>query len=341
MNQGIYGFPSTLSTSSIISITEFDASGTYSIPTEATELEILLVGGGGGGGGGARAAGAPGTFNRGGGAGGAGGGFVHTVIQTKDLQGRNTLIITIGQGGAGGAGRAAALGLNASEVGTVATAGGSSTITMQNFSGFVIYAVGGGGGGAGTVPSNPGAAAAGANRNSLATGSVFAMDVAAVGSSSTEPPSLTYTSFRSNGGAGGGSATSTTTGFPGGSIRIDRNGVLNPLVLNLQFGGPTFDGLTAAYGGIVSGGTLGAGKGTDGIQLYKTSAGTYLFGGVGGAGGGAANTDGAGNGGNGYRGGGGGGGGGVHAATALSANQVPSGSGGNGGNGYCRIIARR
>ena len=324
MNQGIYGFPSTLATSSIISITEFDASGTYTIPSDAAEIEILLVGGGGGGG---------------------GGGIVYQRVQVKDLFGRNNLNITIGAGGAGGVGRSDAIATaNSGSAGTVAQAGFPSFITIPNYNGFVIQTMAGNGGGAGTTPNQAGAAVGGAGRSSLIA-SLVAMESGAPGSStSVTAPGITYSTFRSNGGAGGGSATSTTASLPGGSIKIESilTNTTNPIALNLNFAGITLDGITASWGGAPNGASLGDGKGQDGIFLYKNSAGFLLFGGFGGAGGGGANTVGAGNGGDGYRGGGGGGGGGVRTvATTLSTGQVPSGSGGKGGNGYCRIIARR
>ena len=82
MNQGIFGFPTTLS-GSVISVSEFDASGTYTIPEEITSLEILLVGGGGGGGGGARSTGT--NTISGGGGGGSGGGIVHQIFYKSEF----------------------------------------------------------------------------------------------------------------------------------------------------------------------------------------------------------------------------------------------------------------
>lgn len=344
MNQGIFGFPSPTPSSSIISIAEFDSSGTYTIPSDASEIEILLVGGGGGGGGGGRVAGTPATLSSGGGAGGGGGGIVYQKIQTKDLVGRYNLNISIGSGGAGGLGRAQAITLNTNQTGQVGSPGSNSTITITNYSGFLIHAIGGAGGAAGTVPIATGAVLGGVARSSL-IGAIVANESGGAGSFSVEVTPVIYSSFRSNGGAGGGSANSTTTCFPGGSIILQSLTTANPIGLNLLYAGgvagTTLDGITASFGGVINGGTLGTGKGQDGSLMYKTSAGHYLFGGFGGAGGGGANSVGAGNGGDGYRGGGGGGGGGVRTATALNANEVPSGAGGRGGNGYCRIIARR
>lgn len=346
MNQGIYGFPSTLATSSIISITDFDASGTYTIPTDASEIEILLVGGGGGGGSGARSCGTS-NVNRGGGGGGSGGGLVYQKIQTKDLIGRNNLIITIGAGGGGGARRDSTLAANGSESGVGGFPGANSTVTISNYPGFVLQAGAGGGGGAGTTPLAAGSGAA-PGRSFLIASAPSAMEGGGLGNSTADNVNgLTYSSFRSTGGAGGGSVTlnasiPATTPLPGGSIKISRiNTNTDPLFLNLLFSGITLSGFTALYGGQINGGSFG-GKGDDGFSMHKESAGSYLFGGFGGAGGGGATANGGGNGGDGYRGGGGGGGGGVYSSAAtLSVGQLPSGAGGNGGNGFCRIIARR
>lgn len=342
MNQGIYGFPNTLATSGIISITDFDASGTYTIPSDAVEIEILLVGGGGGGGSGGRSSGTS-TANRGGGGGGSGGGLVYQKIQVKDLAGRNNLIITIGAGGFGGLSRSTSLTINTSEPGAGGFAGANSIVTISNYPGFLLQAGAGGGGGAGLTAAAAGSGSAPA-RNFLIAAAPSAMEPGGFGSSTVEVQTgLTYSSFRSSGGAGGGSVTGTpgNTPLPGGSIKISRiNTSTDPLSFNLLFSGITLSGFTALYGGQINGGSFG-GKGDDGFSMHRSSAGSYLFGGFGGAGGGGATATGGGNGGDGYRGGGGGGGGGVYSSTVLGAGQLPSGAGGNGGNGFCRIIARR
>jgi len=347
MNQGIFGFPTSV-VGSIISITEFDASGTYTIPDEATSLEILLVGGGGGGGGGARSATTDTTS--GGGGGGSGGGVVHHVFFKNDYRYIKNLIITIGAGGAGGPSRTQVQNAATGQGGGVGQPGGFSRLnnaisSTEPINDFVMTASGGGGGGAGAAPIAGGAAAGGGVRNFLIASQPSALQPGAVGSYSTEVgangngPSINYLNFRYNQGAGGGSATATTTAFRGGSINI--NPVTTEVsVININYDGLTFGGITAGYGGEINLGNIN-GKGSDGESLYKLGAGFQYFSGFGGAGGGAANTVGGGNGGDGYRGGGGGGGGGVRSATALALNQVPSGAGGRGGNGYCRIIARK
>jgi hypothetical protein len=352
MNQGIFGFPTSVA-GSIISITEFDASGTYTIPDEATSLEILLVGAGGGGGAGGRSVGT--STISGGGGGGGGGGFVHQLFYKNYYKGIKNLNVTIGSGGGGGSSNFAAVNLNVGNQGNAGQAGGFSRVqnansnTTTTINDFVLTAPGGNAGNGGTTPvangPTTGAGSGGSGRNFFIAALPTAMQSGAAGSVSTETgtngPHVNYVNFRSNQGAGGGSATTTTTSFPGGSIEI-----LAPLaevsVISINYAGLTYGGLTAGYGGPINSGNVN-GKGTDGVELFKLGigAGSQYFSGFGGAGGGAANTVGAGNGGNGYRGGGGGGGGGVRSATALALTQVPSGAGGRGGNGYCRIIARK
>ena len=341
MNQGIFGFPTTLS-GSVISVSEFDASGTYTIPEEITSLEILLVGGGGGGGGGARSTGT--NTISGGGGGGSGGGIVHQIFYKSELQNIRNLIITIGLGGVGGPSRTQAQTLNTGQAGGVGQPGGNSYVTTSENPLFVMGVQGGGGGGAGTTPTAAGAAAGGSARNFYIASTPTAMAPGALGSATVDTnasgPDVQYVNFRFNIGAGGGSATTTTNAFRGGAVRIAPSTYNDPQVVNMKYAGITLEGITAAYGGSINSGNT-AGKGEDGQSLYRLSSGSQYFSGFGGAGGGAANTVGGGNGGRGYRGGGGGGGGGVRSSVALSANQVPSGAGGDGGNGYCRIIARK
>lgn len=336
MNQGLYGFPSTIgiAASNIVSITEFDASGTYSIPSNAETLEILLIGGGGGGAGGAGANAAAAS----GGAAGSGGSVVYiNSLVVQDLP-TMTLNISIGTGGLGGGS-----GLNSvARQPTAGGAGGTSTITMRSIPGFLIRALGGAGGSVitnGTAPTALGSAG-GAGRSSsigfLQTTNTSGQN----GGISTVPmPSHVVFDARNNNGAAGGSTTTATSAATGGSIEIatTNNNTNSPIAyhINLPLVGSAI-GITAVYGGAINAGpTLGAGQNAQ----YMIGTSLKVFGGgLGGAGGGASNsatvTLGGGNGGNGWRGGGGGGGG------ASRNNAVPGGSGGNGGNGYCCIIAR-
>lgn len=344
MNQGLYGFPSTTAVAvpNIISITEFDATGTYTIPRNAASLQILLVGAGGGGGGGGAGNNSPNSS--GGGAGGGGGSIVYQeCLVVDELAGSTTLRIQIGQGGAGGPGRSTNI------PGGVGQPGGNSIITIPGRPGFYMRAQGGAGGGGGTTPSPTGGATAAVGRQSSFNGAWILNPSSPNGSwtSGTNDTGWTGTyvytyDTRSNSGAAGGSPLSNTTATRGGSIEIpDPNSNQTPIVYDIAFNYVTgsTSGITLAYGGITSSGfTLSAGQ--DGSYMIATSL-KIFGGGIGGAGGGASTstTVGAGFGGNGFRGGGGGGGGGYRSASAPNGT-LAGGTGGNGGNGYCCIIAR-
>lgn len=337
MNRGIYGFPSTqgIAASNIISITEFDVTGTYSIPPNAATLEILLVGAGGGGGGGAGANGA----NSSGGGGGGGGSIVYiNCLVVEDLPSM-TLNVTVGTGGLGGGS-----GLNsAARAATNGGPGGNTLISMTGFPGLFLRAQGGVGGAAvanGTVPSAAGSAAGGAGKISSLQYVQVTNSSGQNGGISTVPmPSIVIFDSRNNGGGGGGSSPAAGVATTGGSIEISTNLTATnaPILyhINLPLVGITL-GITAAYGGAINSGPV-AGAGQNGKYMIGNTLKSY-GGGIGGAGGGASVsttvTLGGGNGGNGYRGGGGGGGGSSRVST------VPGGTGGYGGNGYCCIIAR-
>jgi hypothetical protein len=113
---------------------------TWSVPSGAKFIEVLMVGGGGGGGSGRRG---PGGTTRAGGAGGASGGVVQTTVSASLIT--TALTITIGTGGAGGA-AATADGTNGNAGGN----GGSTTITFNSQSGAVFTALFGIGGAGGT-----------------------------------------------------------------------------------------------------------------------------------------------------------------------------------------------
>jgi len=336
MNQGLYGFPSTIGvvTPNIISITEFDVSSTYSIPYNCESLQILLIGGGGGGGGGG--SGNNVATNSGGGGGGGGGSVVYQECLITDNLGGTTLVITIGAGGFGGT-RGTAGG-----AGSAGAPGSQSTITVRGRPGFFMRAIGGPAGLGGTTPTVNGAALGGAGRISSINGAQVTNTSGSNGSWTlgTNDSGWTGTNYyivdmRSNGGAGGGSPLSNTTATKGGSIeRVDAATVNTPIVYDMNTTiliGSTA-GVTAAFGGNTGGGLTGIGQ--NGQYMIANSLRVFA-GGIGGAGGGGSNRVSGSPGGNGYRGGGGGGGGGGRAATAI-----PGGTGGNGGNGYCVIIAR-
>jgi hypothetical protein len=339
MNQGLYGFPSTfgLAVSNVISITEFDATGTYSIPSNAATLQILLIGAGGGGGGGGSST----TGNFGGGAGGGGGSIIYQeCLVVDELGGATTLRVQIGIGGAGGTG-----GTVSSRQGTTGQPGSSSAITIPGRIGFYMRALGGAAGGGGFTQAANGAALGGAARQS-SLGGALVSNVSGANGSWVYPTTVNNDGYtgtfvylydqRSNGGAAGGGVIGSTSATLGGSIVLpDPNSTVNlPVMYDIALNiiGLTV-GNTAIYGGLTGlGGTRGSGQ--DGTFMIASSM-KIFGGGIGGGGGGGGNTLGGGNGGNGYRGSGGGGGGGARGTVVI-----PGGSGGIGGNGYCCIIAR-
>jgi len=337
MNQGLYGFPSTLgiAAANIISITEFDVTGTYSIPRNATSLEILLIGAGGGGAGGA---GGNGTNACGGGA-GSGGSIIYVDCLVVDDLPSSTLNVTIGTGGQGGSNGVSGTGVRQA---TNGGPGGNSSVSMAGFPGLFIRAQGGAGGSAAgnaITPNANGTVAVGGAGKISTIRFVQATNSSGQngGSTATAMPSVVILDARNNNGAGGGSALGAASATTGGSIEISTNltATNSPILyhINLPLVGTAL-GITAALGGrINSGATLGAGQ--NGSYMIGTSLKSF-GGGIGGAGGGGSfnATFGGGNGGNGYRGGGGGGGGGSRT------NNIPGGTGGIGGNGYCCIISR-
>lgn len=339
MNSGIFGFPSRtgLAASNIISITEFDASGSYSIPLNAATLEILLIGGGGGGAGGSNSN----NNNASGGGGGAGGSIVYVdCLVIEDLP-STTLNVSIGIGGLGGSSGLANNGVAVRQT-TSGQPGGNSLISMAGTPGLLLKAQGGEGGSAASVlvaPSAAGTSRGGAGRVSNLKFITATNDSGGAGGLNTTTPITPIVVYhaRNNAGAAGGSSPSAAVpAITGGSIEIASNSTptINSIIthVNLSLVGQTA-GITAAYGGRINAGpTLGAGQ--NGTQMIGSSLKSF-GGGIGGAGGGASsNNAGGGNGGDGYRGGGGGGGG------ASRSNNVPGGTGGRGGNGYCCIVAR-
>lgn len=127
-------------------------SYSWSLPSGAKLVEVLMIGGGGGGGGGRR--GASGTMRYGGGGGGSGG-VIHTTFMASLVT--TPISVSVGTGGAGGA-AAAADDTN----GSSGTSGVSSTLTFNNspsacFIGLFGFSGGGGtatAGTAGTFVSN-------------------------------------------------------------------------------------------------------------------------------------------------------------------------------------------
>lgn len=332
MNEGLYGF-STTSGLGVLSVTEFDSSGTYVIPKKAKTLQIILVGGGGGGCGGRCSA--AGTAASGGPA-GSGGGINVQELLVSDFVNVSTLNITIGSGGAGGAASSTTGG------GTLGAIGGNSYITTNESNSYFIIQAPGGQVYTGTAATIAAAAIttglAGNRQNLFGTYLSPASGILTTGTSvNAASLNITITTPFTHclaGGPGGSASTGAGVAFPGASIVLaatpsNAQTVIIPYAYDVYQSASQPGTSTIVAGGAINLGAI-AGKGEDGKMLSRRMR---LIGvGSGGAGGGGATTVGAGNGGNGYRGGGGGGGGGGRV--------VASGAGGNGGNGYCCIIAR-
>lgn len=327
MNNGFYGFPSSNYGSSVISVTEFDSSGTYVIPNGAKRLWIMLIGGGGGGGSGARQDAGIATFGGGGGAGGTqntGYYFVNAIGATLESNAAanagftpgsasRILTIAIGAGGAGGTSASS----NTSN-GSGGTAGGASTVTLNGTPGFMMYSSGGGAGGGGTTSSGT----AGTGQQRLQNGMPRTTTYSTTGNPGSTTGAADYSAsiYQSTGGGGGG-GVNTGNGAGAGASIIIPNLSTAPLIVDPNIAA----GATVKSGGL-------SGTATNQPFIPATVGNLKYAPGLGGAGGGASGTTAANNGTDGYRGGGGGGGGG-------SRNGFASGAGGRGGDGYCVIIA--
>lgn len=312
MNQGIHPFPTSNINSSpnsgLLSLREFDASGSFTIPPSTKYLYIFARGAGGGGGGGRRAA----TSATGaGGGGGAGGAWILDLYPVEIFGGAGTtLSIIIGAGGSIGAG-----GVADNTNGSGGGSGGATQIYVVGKNSYPLVCQGGGPGGGG---STVGGSASSANtcymfKNNL---NQNAGSAGATGSAANFTPSNAF--VNSPGGAGGGGYTvAGGAGIGGGVVYCNAAGVgvFNPY-------------LTKAANLNIHGGTR-----SSGLNNY-TKFGTFFSPHIsaGGGGGNATVASAAGNGGPGYRGGGGGGGGGSIAGGTA-------GSGGIGGNGYVAIAA--
>jgi hypothetical protein len=239
----------------------------------------------GGGGGGGRP-----TVNSGSGGGGGGsGGLTSVIYEAKTLD--DLLYVQPGLGGPG-----------ATTTGSTGTAGNLSVVSRTIGTAAPQRIVSATGGSAGTAGAGGAAGTISGTANiPLATGGQSFYVAGVVGSTGIGAVSQTaYAAGILTGGAGGGTGINVTGGSIIGAYNL-----------------PTISGGVGAT-------TIAAGKGADGIWLWKPMAGT------GGAGGGGVSTGTGGLGGNGAYGCGGGGGGG--AATGGT-----TGNGGNGGSGLVII----
>ena len=274
-------------------------SYTWTKPSGAKWVRVILIGGGGGGGSGKCNAT---TLARAGGGGGAGGTVFLGELDATSLPG--TVTGSVGAGGAGGNSQI----LNGFD-GLNGTAGGSTT--FNNF-----QAVGGTNGNGGTVTSG----SVGLGRSSHAQILTIVAGSAATGTTTNgNTPTAANTIFMPTGGGGGGGAaanvTTSTNGGAGGTMQasISVAGIISSIA-----GGSGGVGSTSTQS------TAGTSSTQKGI-IAGTGGGGGFY--VSGAGNGTLNSGGAG----GWPGGGGGGGGAVN-------DTFTSGKGGAGANGVAIII---
>lgn len=288
-----------------VNIQEFAVAGTstWTKPTGARLVHVVMYGGGGGGGGGRRRS-ASTVNSASGGSGGATGSRMELWIPAATLG--STESVTVAAGGSAGAA--------ATVDETDGGAGGAGGVSSFGTSTVWIRARGGNGGGAG---NSAGGVTGGALASNLAENiSAFNNFYAGTGGASTATAPGTGVNgnsggYKSGGGAGGGSVTAGTSTASAGGVGGS--------------GGNFFAATSSASG---NGGAAGTTAGTNGDP--GAASASYYVGGSGGGGGGCG-TAAAGNGGNGGAPGGGGGGGGA----AMGA--FNSGAGGTGGAGFVRI----
>lgn len=209
-------FPKAIpSCKSVVPSTQiFTANGNYTVPANATVLDITAVGGGGGGGGGGSALTAGGVATQ---TGGGGGGAGPSIRQIVSVVAGNILAVTIGAGGAGGAGGA----INGNP-GGIAAMGADSTVIGP---GVNITSSNGG-------PGRSGAGNDVSQRNGGYPGIISNYNAEAVwpgggGASLVTParPGACGNGFMSGGGGGGGVASATNGGGGGaGGNYIGANG---------------------------------------------------------------------------------------------------------------------
>jgi hypothetical protein len=329
---------------------------TWTKPTNASAVEVILVGGGGGGGGGGARNGGQ---ERNGGGGGGGGAYASQIFAASDLASTAHAIV----GGAGSSGAGAA---SSATAGTSGGAGGDSCFSSTSAAGActgTLYtkAYGGGGGGGGNQAGTAGGAGGGGG-GAAAAGSTPANTTNTGGTGGNPAGGAANTNVAGGAGAGGGSANSGTAnaGNAGGAAEYGGGGGGGAAGGNSASGngGSSLHGAggggagastnsgnstgTAGAGGVSQSNTSGGGgaAGTNGAACTAGNglganggAGTSIKSGSGGGGGGAnggGNAVGCG-GGNGGSPGGGGGGGGSGSASA--------GAGGTGAAGEIWVIS--
>lgn len=325
MNQGLFGFSGS-NYGELISVTEFETSGSFQVPRGTRWIQFIAIGGGGGGGSGRRSA--TSTTASGGGGGSSGTWFID-VISMAELQllQNQELRVLIGSGGSGGAART-----TDSTDGANGTAGGNTEIYRSNSPHPIIMIEGGSAGSAGTTTSSTGGQGTSKycfyykTRNISQNGSgSLTSGLSPFGFGTSYATTAAFCPC----GAGGGAITSANAGFAGGNIAWT-TGAATRFAIPI----PNSSTTTFATGSAVDSAAEGQGGQITFARYGGVLTGSKYGWGYGGAGGGAGLIANGGKGGDGFRGGAGGGGG-------ASRNGFNSGAGGRGGDGYCCIIAWR
>lgn len=286
----IANIPSASTTQSLDIFTATSAPGTWTKPSGALRVEVILIGAGGGGGSGARRTA---TDNKYGGSGGGGGSFITATFNAALLGATES--VTIGTGGAGGA-----------AVTVDATNGNTGTVGGTTSFGSHVRAVGGGPGRGGTTAA-PAAGESGLAGDLYNATTTSAGGIGGVDSGATTGQDTTLV-FAPRGGGGGGGANSSDVSGAGATG-----------------GGFVAGDIIAAA---VTGGAAGADPGGIGRNGTSRANKDWRGGAGGGGGGGTGSGEGAaGAGGDGGLYGAGGGGGG---ASNNSANSGAGGNGADG-----------
>lgn len=284
----------------------FTSGGTWTKPTGAKIVEIVVIGAGGSGGSGGQ------TGSGSGGSGGGSGATGRIILIASSIGSTET--ITVGTGGTGPAGTVVAAGTNGAN-------GGSSTFGTWLFAG-------GGGGGQGGVAGAGSQGGGGGGLSSSASGTTAGTPAAtttspilgqAIGSWAAQSTAVAVAGGSSEwGGASGGGGQNGGGGTIGGSSLFGAGA------------GGAGGGAGGSTGGQGGGPGKYGGNGTTPANTNGSDNSTLKigYGGAGGGGGSSSSTGQAG--GNGGIAGGGGGGGGVGSAAT-------GGKGGDGGRGEVRV----
>ncbi len=241
----------------INTVTFFSGSSSWTVPTDVTRAEVLIVGGGGGGGG------RPNSGGTGTGGGGGGGGGVIYTASTTTVPG-TTITIIVGGGGSGATSGVAATNGGDSTFGTTIAKGGGGGGNYDVTLGYTNGRDGGSGGGA------PGLQTAGNGTSGQGNN----------GGSGAAATAATYPGGGGGGAGGaGGAASGATPGNGGTGVANSMTG--SSVTYGCGGGASSFSGSTGSAGCS----NAGAGTGTS----VTGGAGTANTGGGGGAGGDLAN----------------------------------------------------